>query len=65
MGAPAKSRRRSGHAFEPRTLNFHKDVFYVEVSLDPSFGPAPDHVPGWAAAKAEAIRFALAVASQI
>jgi hypothetical protein len=41
--APAKSRRRSGHAFEPRTLNFHKDVFYVEVSLDPSFGPAPDH----------------------
>ena len=29
-------------------INFHKDVFYVEVSLDPSYGPAPDYMPGWA-----------------
>jgi hypothetical protein len=46
-------------------INFHKDVFYVEVRLDPSYGPAPDYTPGWSVTKAEAIRFALAVASQI
>ena len=46
-------------------INFHKDVFYVEVRLDPSYGPAPDYTPGWTVTKAEAIRFALAVASQL
>ena len=46
-------------------INFHQDVFYVEVSLDPSSGPAPDYVPGNPATKAEALRFARAVASRI
>jgi hypothetical protein len=46
-------------------INFYQDVFYVEVSLDPSQGPAPDYVPGNAVTKAEALRFARAVASRI
>jgi hypothetical protein len=46
-------------------INFHQDVFYVEVSLAPSYWPAPDFVPGNTETKDEAIRFALAVASQI
>jgi hypothetical protein len=46
-------------------INFHQDAFYVEIALDPSYGPAPDYIPGSAETKAEALRFALAVASKI
>jgi hypothetical protein len=46
-------------------INFHQDVLYVEVRLDPSYGPAPDYVPGNPATKAEALRFVRAVASRI
>jgi hypothetical protein len=46
-------------------INFYKDVFYVEVVMDPSYGPPPDYNPGNTATKAEALRFAQAVASQI
>jgi hypothetical protein len=46
-------------------VNFYKDAFYVEVMLDPSYGPAPDYVPGSPALKAEALRFAQVVASRL
>jgi hypothetical protein len=45
-------------------INFHKDVFYVEVILDPACGPPPEFLPGNGETKAEALRFALAVAGQ-
>lgn len=44
-------------------INFYKGNYYVEVSLSPSYGPAPDYVPGNANTKAAAIQFAQAVAS--
>jgi hypothetical protein len=46
-------------------INFHKDVFYVEVKLSPSYGPPPDYIPGSIDTKQEALRFAQAVASRI
>ncbi len=46
-------------------INFYKDGFYVEVMMDPSYGPAPDYAPGSPVLKAEALRFAQAVASRI
>jgi len=46
-------------------INFHQDVFYVEVFLSPSYGPPPDDAPGDADLKNEAMRFAQAVASKI
>ena len=46
-------------------INFHKGNFYVEVSLLPSAGPAPDYTPGNANTKAEAFRFAQAIAAKI
>ena len=46
-------------------LNFHQDVFYVEVILDPSSGPAPDYTPSDPDLKQAAITFAQAVASKI
>jgi len=46
-------------------INFYRDVFYVEILLDPSYGPPPDYDPGNPAAKTEALRFAQAVASRI
>jgi hypothetical protein len=46
-------------------VNFHQDVFYIEVMLTPSYGPPPDFTPGNADLKAEAMRFAQAVASKI
>ena len=46
-------------------INFHQDVFYVEVMLTPSYGPPPDFLPGNADLEAEAIRFAQAVAGKI
>jgi hypothetical protein len=45
-------------------INFHQDVFYVEVQLFPSYGPPPDSAPGDADLKAETLRFAQAVASK-
>jgi hypothetical protein len=44
-------------------INFYKGNYYVEVSLSPSYGPAPDYAPGNANTKAAAIQFAQAVAS--
>jgi hypothetical protein len=46
-------------------VNFHKGVFYVEVSMTPSTGPAPDYTPGNADTKKAAISFAKAIADQI
>jgi len=46
-------------------VNFHQDVFYVEVFLSPSYGPPPDSVPGNADLKAAALDFAKAIASKI
>ncbi len=46
-------------------INFHQGVFYVEVLLGPSYGPPPDYALGNADTKAEAVRFAQAVASKI
>ena len=46
-------------------INFHKDVFYVEVLLDPSYGPPPDYALGNAETKQETVRFAQAVATRI
>jgi hypothetical protein len=46
-------------------VNFHQDVFYVEVFLSPSYGPAPDYTPGNADLKAAALGFAKAIASKI
>jgi hypothetical protein len=47
-------------------VNFHKDAFYVEVFLSPSFGPeSSGWIPGNADLKAEALRFANAIASKI
>jgi hypothetical protein len=43
----------------------HQDLFYVEVQLYPSSGPAPDYTPGNADLKNEALRFAQAIASSI
>ncbi len=46
-------------------VNFHQGVFYVEVFLSPSYGPAPDYTPGNTDLQAEALRFAQAIASKI
>ena len=46
-------------------VNFHQGVFYVEVLLDPSYGPPPDYALGNAETKQEAVRFAQAVAARI
>jgi len=46
-------------------VNFHQGVFYVEVLLDPSYGPPPDYTPANADTKQETVRFAQVVASKI
>jgi hypothetical protein len=46
-------------------VNFHQDVFYVEVMLNPSYGPEPDYTPSDLDLKQEALRFAQAIASKI
>jgi hypothetical protein len=46
-------------------INFHQDVFYVEVMLSPSYGAPPDYTPGDPDLKAEALRFAQAVAAKM
>lgn len=46
-------------------VNFHKGVFYVEVILNPSTGPAPDYTPSDPDLKQEALRFAQGVADRM
>jgi hypothetical protein len=46
-------------------INFRKGVFHVEVVMYPSYGPPPDYALGDAATRAEAVRFAEAIASRI
>jgi hypothetical protein len=46
-------------------INFHQGVFYVEVLLSPSNGPAPDYLPSDVDLKNEAIKFARAIAGKI
>ena len=47
-------------------VNFHQDVFYVEVFLSPSYGPeSGGWIPGNADLKAAALDFAKAIASKI
>jgi hypothetical protein len=46
-------------------INFHKDAFYVEVMLSPSYGPPPDYTIGDPDLKQEAFRFAETIASKI
>ncbi len=46
-------------------INFYKGVYYAEVSLGPSTGPAPEFAPGNENLKKEAMRFAQAVASKL
>jgi hypothetical protein len=46
-------------------INFHKDNYYVEVMLSPSYGPAPDYTVGHPDLKAEAMRFAQSVAAKM
>jgi hypothetical protein len=47
-------------------VNFHQDVFYVEVFLSPSYGPeSGGYIPGNADLKAQALGFAQAIASKI
>jgi hypothetical protein len=45
-------------------VNFHQDVFYVEVLLDPS-APAPDYTPSNPDLKDETVRFAREVAKKM
>jgi len=42
-----------------------KGNYYVEVSLSPSCGPAPDYTPGDANTEAAAMTFAQALASKM
>jgi len=46
-------------------INFHKGVFYVEIKLDPSTGPAPDYTASDPDTMKEAVRFAQAVADRM
>lgn len=46
-------------------INFYKGGYYVEVSLSPSYGPAPDYSPDDAFLKAAAFTFAQGVASRL
>jgi hypothetical protein len=46
-------------------INFYKDNCYVEISLSPSYGPAPDYTVGDANTKAAAVTFSQAVASKM
>jgi hypothetical protein len=46
-------------------INFHQGTFYVEVMLSPSYGPAPDYTISDPELKAEALRFAQAVAAKM
>ena len=46
-------------------INFYKSNCYVEVSLSPSYGPAPAYSPGDPNTKVAAIAFSQAVASRM
>lgn len=46
-------------------INFYKGVYYGEVWLTPSYGPAPDYTPGDAQAEAAAFAFANAVVAKM
>jgi len=46
-------------------INFYKGNFYVEVSLSPSYGPAPNYTPEDANTRAAAMTFSQAVASKM
>jgi hypothetical protein len=46
-------------------VNFYKGVYYAEVMLFPSYGPAPDYVTSQPDLKKETLRFAEAVASKM
>jgi hypothetical protein len=46
-------------------INFYADAYYVEVLLDPSYGPPPDFPPGNADTQQAAVAFALAIAARI
>ena len=46
-------------------INFYKGNYYVEISLSPSYGPAPDYTPSDPATKAAAFVFATAIAARI
>jgi hypothetical protein len=61
MGAESRIQDTGGQWW----INFHQGVFYIEVVLDPSTGPAPDYLPGNTDLKAEALRFAQAVAGKM
>jgi len=45
-------------------INFIKGVYYVEVSLTPSYGPAPDYTENDPSLRAAAFTFATAVAAR-
>ncbi len=46
-------------------INFYKGNCYVEVSLSPSYGPAPDYTPEDTSTRAAAVTFSQAVASKM
>jgi hypothetical protein len=46
-------------------INFYQDVFYVEVMLMPSYGPAPAYTISDPDLKQETLRFAQAIASKM
>lgn len=46
-------------------VNFIKGVYYVEVNLSPSYGPAPDYTENDPVLKAAAFDFAAAVAAKM
>lgn len=46
-------------------INFYKGNFYVEVSLSPSAGPAPDFTPGDTATRDAAFSFAAEIAKKL
>jgi hypothetical protein len=46
-------------------INFYKGIYYVEIKLTPSNGPAPDFTPGNENLKKESMRFAQALASKL
>lgn len=46
-------------------INFIKDNFYVEVSMKPSYNPAPPYTPADPTMKAAAVTFAQAVAAKL
>jgi hypothetical protein len=46
-------------------INFYKGVYYVEVRMTPSFGPAPNYTPNDASLETVAFTFATAITSKI